>query len=809
MEVASEVQDNQTLGEIRDYKLLAKLGEGGMGAVYKALHTRLNKVVALKLLPPDKTRDAAALARFEREMQAVGRLQHPNIVAAHDAGEADGQHFLVMELVDGEDLSQIVKRHGPLDVADACEVVRQAAVGLQEAHEHGMVHRDIKPSNLMLAVRRRKKKTTAAVKILDMGLALLDERHADGGELTSTGQLMGTIDYMAPEQAADTHNVDIRADIYALGATLYKLLTGVAPLADKKYDSAVKKIIALVNEQPPSIGEKRPDLPAELIALVDALMAKQPDDRPAAPEDVAEALAPFCAGRHLAALAPERPGDAAADERVATVSLSAASVETAPTFLDSQAPTPHERTIDAPLGKPAKQPSSGRRRPPRKRLLIAAAAGAFFLLAAACGVLVLLVQTPDGGTLRIEIADPDIEVSIKGGEVLLQGVGKKDITFTPGKHVLHVKRGDFEFDTTSLQLKKNETIIVKVEWLAGGTLRATRDGKVIGMDSQPSATTAAPEDIPPIAVAPFSAEEAKRHQQAWADFLGRPVESTNSIGMKFTVIPPGDFMMGSSDEEIQKLIEEAKEQSEFFKVYSEWIPNEGPQHRVTLTKPFAMGVFEVTRGQFRQFVDATGYKTEAEKDGKGGYGYRSGKWMRSPEFLWNTTLGFDTEQTDDNPVVNVSWNDAVAFCKWLSQKEGVTYRLPTEAEWEFACRAGNPGRFCFGDDEQELEKYAWHNSLAGRNLMPVGFKSANAFGLFDMHGNVFEWCSDWLGPYPSRAVVDPQGIGDGTARRVWRGGAFFVSPMFARSAYRTGYPATFRDNNYGFRIVRALESDRH
>jgi serine/threonine protein kinase len=245
----SPADDVLPLETIREYKLLAKLGEGGMGAVYKALHTRLDKVVALKVLPQGRMRDGGSVARFQREMKAVGRLDHPNIVRAMDAGEEDGTHFLVMEYVEGADLSLLAKNVGPLPVPDACELVRQAALGLQEAHEHGMVHRNIKPSNLILA-RSPRKKSPPTLKVLDLGLALLAEALSPDQGLTSTGQMMGTIDYMAPEQGSDTHRVDIRADIYSLGATLYRLLTGTAPFAGDKFDTPVKKILALATKSP-------------------------------------------------------------------------------------------------------------------------------------------------------------------------------------------------------------------------------------------------------------------------------------------------------------------------------------------------------------------------------------------------------------------------------------------------------------------------------------------------------------------------------------------------------------------------------
>src|SRR5262249_40919805 len=178
------------LGTLGHYRLVAKLGEGGMGAVYKAVHTKLERVVALKVLPAERLADPQAVTRFEREMRAVGKLQHPNIVAAHDAGEIDGTHYLVMELVEGSDLARLVRDRGPLPIAEACELIRQAALGLAHAHEHGLVHRDIKPSNLMLA-RAAQSSAPPTVKVLDLGLALLSDGHVEAaGELTSTGQVM-------------------------------------------------------------------------------------------------------------------------------------------------------------------------------------------------------------------------------------------------------------------------------------------------------------------------------------------------------------------------------------------------------------------------------------------------------------------------------------------------------------------------------------------------------------------------------------------------------------------------------------------
>ncbi len=305
-------------GQLREYQLLDKLGEGGMGTVYRALHNRMQRVVALKILPAHR-RDTSSVSRFEREIQAVGKLDHPNIVRAYDAGEDEDMHYLVMELVEGIDLHRLTRQCGQLPVADACELVRQAALGLQHAHEHGLVHRDIKPSNLMLCRTDEwsDKDVQPTVKILDLGLALLqsdEHRH----EMTNTGQVMGTLDYMAPEQASDSHAVDIRADIYSLGCTLYKLLAAKSPFSGPSYDTPVKKVMAHAKEAARSMKDIREDVPSRLSDLVDRMLSKDPADRPQSPAELAAVLEPFCVGHDLSAMAEqvdEMPGH---DRRIAS-----------------------------------------------------------------------------------------------------------------------------------------------------------------------------------------------------------------------------------------------------------------------------------------------------------------------------------------------------------------------------------------------------------------------------------------------------------------------------------------------------------
>jgi serine/threonine protein kinase len=277
------------------YCLLEQLGQGGMGAVYRAEHVRLKRTVAVKVLPPGLLHDTRAVARFRREVEAVGKLDHPNIGRASDAGEASGWPFLVMELIDGVDLAKLAARLGTLPVADACEVCRQAALALQHAHEHGLVHRDIKPGNLMLT-------PAGVVKLLDLGLARVCGDQPVSEVLTATGVVIGTPDYMAPEQATEPRSADIRADLYGLGCTLYRLLTGVPPFGGPGQSTLAQKLLAHALAPVPPIRDRRPEVPEGLAALLVRLLAKSPADRPATPAEVEAALRPFAAGQDLVAL---------------------------------------------------------------------------------------------------------------------------------------------------------------------------------------------------------------------------------------------------------------------------------------------------------------------------------------------------------------------------------------------------------------------------------------------------------------------------------------------------------------------------
>jgi formylglycine-generating enzyme required for sulfatase activity len=565
-------------GRVGPYLLLAKLGEGGMGAVYRARHERLGKVFALKVLPPGR-RDPARETRFEREMRAVGRLEHPHIVRATDAGEDRGVPFLAMELIDGIDLSRLVRRRGPLRPAEACEAIRQAALALAHAHDRGLIHRDVKPSNLLLT-------SDGKVMLLDLGLALAagDPVEPLGGArgeaptevghvtLTETGMAVGTRDYMAPEQATAPHAVDARADVYGLGATLHFLLTG----------------------RPPRDPAPRP---VGLAALLDRMLAPDPADRFQTAAEVAIALARRSRGHDLAALIAGRP--------------------------------PRRRQRHLILGA----------------ILVVVAGVALGLTAA-----------------RLWPRHP----------------GETAATAPP---------------------------------LAPA--QPAPDPPLEPVDDAPAPL---PKPPPASGHLPMTPDEAQQLQQGWADYLGQPVEIRNTIGMKLVLIPPGEFELA-------------------------------PRYHVTITRPYRLGTTEVTRRQFLAFVSATRYVPTGDAaavikpfGANTGPKNASGTW-RDP--------GFPTH--DNCPITHVSCADAESFADWLSKTEGKKYRLPTEAEWRWACRAGAKTRYPFGDSPANVYQYR-----AGSSKNPVAVASyrPNAWGLYDMIGNVREWVADGFEPYPEGRFTD-------------------------------------------------------
>jgi len=492
------------LGRLGPYRVLKVLGQGGMGMVLQAKDSRLGRLCALKVMLPEVAQRPHMKERFLREARAAAAIEHDHIIPIYQVDEHDGVPYIAMPFLKGASLEdwfrgkQKDQPGSPLTVPQILKLGREIARGLAAAHDRGMIHRDIKPANVWLDST-----TGGRVKILDFGLARLSEG-AGEQHLTQTGAIMGTPAYMAPEQARG-EKVDARADLFSLGVILYRLCTGELPFKGK---DTMSTLMALALHEPPPPAQLNASLPGALSALVMQLLEKDPGKRPASAQEVVKTIQAL--EKNLGATPDKvKPGQVAiADPPLMSIPP------------PSDAPSPPRRRL-------AGQGWFGRwwNGPYRWPGLL----GAFGALAMIVGTIVLLLPTKDG-VIRMEINDPEIEVSIKGSDIVLRKGGREEITLSPGDHTLIVRRGDFRFETTTLILKSGQTVTVKVELLQGKVV-VTHDGKTIGElalgASKPAATTspAKPPSTQPMVLKPTVSA------QGWTDlFNGRDLTGWQNFG---------------------------------------------------------------------------------------------------------------------------------------------------------------------------------------------------------------------------------------------------------------------------------------
>jgi serine/threonine-protein kinase len=370
------------------YRILDQLGQGGMGRVFKAVHQTMNRIVALKVVTSQLVKTEEGRQLFMREVRAAARLMHPNIVTAYDANQIGDRHFMVMEFVDGPNLEQLVRQQGPLPVGQACDFIRQAANGLQFALENHMVHRDIKPANLLVQrAGGSARDTQCIVKILDFGLARLHQRSPSDEPgpntiLTKENAVMGTPDFLSPEQARDLHKVDIRSDLYSLGCTFYYLLTGRVPFPG---GTTLEKLVRHGTEEPTPVESLRSEVPAAVAAMVRRLMAKQPVERFQTPAELAAALTPF-AVNSAGTWSEADPTKASLDFNETAGDVSG---EDATSALIGTVPSSLSETPLSPADMPSMQFRRSFQREQRWRLIFALMVG--LGLAACLGLVVLIL----------------------------------------------------------------------------------------------------------------------------------------------------------------------------------------------------------------------------------------------------------------------------------------------------------------------------------------------------------------------------------------------------------------------------------
>lgn len=680
---------------IGPYILVELLGEGGMGRVFKARHTRLSKDVAVKIIRKEKLKHPAAEGRFLQEVAALAKMKHPNVVEVFNADQIGDIHYYEMELIDGTDLTKIVRERGPLPIYEACEYIRQAALGLQHAFEKGLVHRDIKPSNLIVTRNGR------MVKLVDLGLARLmepemcDEKAA---RITQEGFVIGTPDFLAPEQARNPMEVDIRADIYALGGTLFYILTGKVPFDG---GSTTEKLLRHCTDPPPLLLPQRKDAPPQVEQIVHWCLAKQPEGRPQTPLELALALQPFCLAFQPAYAGPV-PGHLPV--------FAAGAVPPSPHPMHPVGGMPSgQYPVAHGTGPHPQAPPLGYPNP--------AAPGYPYPIPPA-------YPAPAPGY------PPGFPVPPAPEPNRSSQIFKLPPQTTTDDPIRRRSEGGFPWSTVLLGLG---TLLV-VGILGYGIYRAFL-----------------------------------RHSEP-------PLESfVNSQGIKMIKLDGGKFRMGSPDTELGHR------------------PSESPQHEVTVKGPILFAATEVSHMQFHSVMGASP--------------------ARSPN---------KANKPQNLPVEYVTWDEANDFCIKLTEQEkeqkwmrkGWAYRLPTEAEWEYAARAGTETPFAFGEhiifEKQALYLPTDDDPLGvdgGKKWefpQEVGKTEPNRFGLHDMHGNVAEWCLDWYkASYPGDGPLEnPIGPSDGD-KRVIRGGSFRDPSTGVRSASRTGIRPSERNDYVGFRIVYA------
>jgi eukaryotic-like serine/threonine-protein kinase len=750
-----------SLGRLMHYEVREVIGRGGCGIVLKAFDEKLQRIVAIKIMAPELAATSPARKRFLREARATAAIRNENVVSIH-AVEEQPLPFLVMEYIDGPTLQQKLDQTGPLDLQEVLRIGRQIATGLEAAHAKGLIHRDIKPGNILL------EDGTGHVKITDFGLA----RSADDASMTQSGVITGTPLYMSPEQA-QAHHIDHRSDLFSLGSVLYVMCSGRPPFRAASILAVMKRV---VEDQPRPIEGIIPEVPDWFVAIIAKLHAKNPEERFASAQDIRDLLA-----RCQSEL--EQTGRVASVNNILPKIPQPANVAQEPVQGDS--PKSEARTDLESASRPARA---------RGRNWAAAAAIILVLLAGlglteATGVTnvrgtVIHLFSP-GGTLMVEVDDPGVSVTIDGEDLVITGTGAKEIRLKPGQYTVLASKDGEVVRRELVTVTRNGRQAVRVELLTG-QLQARQGENLIGQQKLPSPdegpAIASDTDAPPTAVAPFDAEQAKQHQQEWADYLGVPVEQEIIVGkdedgqevaLTMVLIPPGEFMMGSSEEERARFLEEARAGKESIAIIR--IPSEGPQHRVRITRPFYLGKYEVTQAQ------------------------------------WQAVLGNNPSQFKDNPmhpVEQVSWNDIQLFLAKVNEGGSagpMEFALPTEAQWEYACRAGTTGYWHSGDSEDGLQHFGWHRRNSGGKTHPVGELRSNRFGLYDMHNNVWEWCADWYTAdyYAKSPVDDPTGP-SADSRRVLRGGGWGSHPRHCRSAYRYDLPPGLRHYGLGFRVMGAM-----
>ena len=974
-------------GKLAQFVLLKLLGQGEMGATFRAFEKALGRYVAVKVMRKSLLEDKERVEAFFAEARALASLDHPNVARAYSVGQEKGQPYIVMELITGKRLDQLYSLTEPLEEVRALEVATGVARALQAANEIGLIHGDVKPANIMLDEKGR-------ARLVDFGIARF------GGGRIREGAPLGTPYYVAPEQVT-RQSVDYRTDIYSLGATLFHALACWPPFPGK----TMKEVLLAKLEKPaPDLLEARPSLHEQTASVVARMLQTKPADRYGSYEELLVDLEQACraaAGEVQGDESPAGPGRAKRRWPVlaGAAALLVAVVVGAIVWPRGNNVLPVSHTGPIVSTRPASRPTLVERKvsapvfsPPGRTIADPVA------VAITCDTTdARIYYTTDGSEPTASSSRYTKSVTVKPGTTLRARAYRQGYKPSPIVEATYARDSVVVTDVVHIRTRANQAW-ARVRRFSGGqgfkakldqcsairtnaetffklgdypkakasyaklieecgkleelenerklagqdrnravgavrvleqikaprepgtpwhkatqaneaaqkafdkgdfakatelwklTFKEANVGRTLQVDKIKAAYEAElnKNDVEKLkryggnewrevekAVAAAEREaEAGRLLQAAAQYkrarqllpravaVARTGENAAKINVivararklladkqyheamkevnaalklnsryheaiairnkirahlflsldlgrgariKLTLIPAGKFTMGSPTGE--------KGRAPGFRER---------QHEVTISKPFHIATHEVSVRQFRAFwEDRLGEMTpivrkwfNAKLRVLSGYGIDGRKWTRIKPILWsNPRFPLDYRQKEPEPVVCVAWSDAVEFCKWMGEKTGMKVRLPTETEWEYACRAGTKTRFHFGNDDGNLHKHGNYldNSLkiSGRDkdhsdgfplTAEVGKYQPNPWGLYDMHGNVREWCLDRMGPYPARSVTDPTGVRTGELRVV-RGGSWHEPPKSCRSAARASHPRDYRSQDVGFRVV--------
>jgi len=764
------------------YEVLEPLGHGGMGAIYKARQKRPPRIVVLKVMLNGKFASEKYRLRFEREAQAVARLKHPNIVAVYEFGEVKGQPYFTMEYVEGCSVKEYVIRHR-LEKRPICELMLKICKAVAYAHQRGVIHRDLKPNNILVDGQGNPR-------LLDFGLArMAGDYTEESPQMSEAGEVMGTPSYMSPEQTLGRpEEIDIRTDVYSIGVLFYELLTDTLPyrIDRSRPLESLRKIRDYVPRRPSDIN---PKIDGDLDAIVMKCLEKERELRFQSAVELSEDISRYLRGKPVEA----RPSNTFYRFRkllwrhrsVFLPILGALLVVVAMTavFVWSLAAAgDHARQAVAEAERTAERLRESQFelkqficdlegvRTKVESLLMAGRWEEAYSMAA-------FAEEKLGAGLGYEGYCAEVRQDINRAATSEAEKIQKlvdQLRFRDARAKLQELRGlAVQLDLQQLAVTLDET--------GRGFDDACWESLSKHMQQKGSASAlqrflaecpnspharAAQELLDKIrhrlrfSQWPFSPDDAVGRQAMTAELLDIPARRKLQLdaeaALSLVLIPAGEFVMGCSREG------------------PGFNSDQRPAHRVRVMNPFYMAATEVTR---EQFTAVTG-RVLAGSAGQG-----------------NAAASMPA---------CVSWEEAQSFCTALSRDTQLTVRLPTEAEWEYACRAGSDALYSHGDDPDltELPEYGWYRDTSERQPHPVALKRPSAWGLYDMHGNMLEWCRDWYDAryYLQSPVQDPHGPESGTYRAL-RGGSWAHGPEELRCATRDAAQPDSFSTTYGFRVV--------